>query len=620
MSAKNHHPVRRTPVTAILLSVLLLSVAACSSGGADWGDSPSSSVTVVGPEEESATATTQPTTVETSWSATTASGTFSADFSDKDLDASETVAPSASIKLAGDSATVEGSGVTVDRTLVTIISAGVFRLAGTLDDGQIVVDAGASSDVRLILDGVDITCSNSAPLYVRNADKVVITLATGTVNHLTDGDTYVLDGAASDEPDAALFSNDDLTINGTGSLTVEANYHDGIKSDDDLRIVGGSITVTAANDGVKGRDSVAIKDGTLTIAAGGDGIQASNDEDVERGYVVIEGGTVVITSGGDGVQAETGLVVDGGDVTINAGAGSTSGGAYDASTISTKGMKAGADLTITGGTFAIDSCDDALHSNGSLAIADGEFLMATGDDGIHAETTLQIDGGDITITTSYEGIEGASVTINAGNIHLTSEDDGINTIGGSDGSTADAEPGQPGQGGPGPGDGGSGDYPLYVNGGYLMIDAMGDGIDVNGPINMTGGVIIINGPVNNANGPIDYLGSFTITGGFLVAVGSSGMAQAPDQSSTQPSAGLAWRSPQAGGTMIHLATEDGEDILTFVPTKQFQSLVLSSAELEIGATYVAYTGGSSTGTAVDGLYSEGTYTPGTEAGSFTLES
>jgi len=141
------------------------------------------------------------------------------------------------------------------------------------------------------------TCSTSAPLYVRNADKVVITLAAGTENYLADGDSYLLEDDAT-EPDAALFSNDDLTINGTGSLTVEANFNDGIKSDDDLRVVSGSITVTAVNDGLKGRDAVMIKDGVITITAGGDGIQASNAEDAALGYMVIEGGTIVIDAAG----------------------------------------------------------------------------------------------------------------------------------------------------------------------------------------------------------------------------------------------------------------------------------------------------------------------------------
>lgn len=624
MTTKDSHPGPGRAVAAALLSLLVLT-AACSSDGADLGSSASTSAapitSITAPEGSSATTTAAAgvAAADASWSGTT-SGAYAAGYSDQDLDAAGAVTPTATITLAGASATVEGSGVTVAGSLVTITGAGTYLLGGTLDEGQVVVDAGASSDVRLILDGVDITCSTSAPLYVRNADKVVVTLADGSDNSLADGDSYVYPDDSAGEPDATLFSNDDLTINGTGSLTVEGNFHDGIRSDDDLKVVSGTITLTAVNDGLKGRDAVVVKDGVITITAGGDGIQASNTEDAALGYVVIEGGSFVIDAGGDGIQAETGLVVSGGDLTVTAGGGSAQGSVFDEDdSISTKGLKGVAELTITGGSFIIDSADDTLHSNGNLTVTNGEFLLATGDDGLHSDADLRIDGGEITITISYEGIEGASVTINAGDIHLASQDDGINTVGGGDGSTTEAR--QPGQGPGGPGGfEGSGDYPLYVNGGYVVIDAVGDGIDINGPIEMTGGTVIINGPINNANGPIDYTGSFTIGGGLLVAVGSSGMAQAPDASSTQPSAGLAWRSPVEGGTIIHIETQDGEDLLTFAPTKQFQSLVLSSAQLEVGATCVVYVGGTSNGTAVDGLYTGGAYTPGTEAGTFTVES
>jgi hypothetical protein len=145
-------------------------------------------------------------------------------------------------------------------------------------------------------------------------------------------------------------------------------------------------------------------------------------------------------------------------------------------------------------------------------------------------------------------------------------------------------------------------------------------MDINGPIDMTGGVVIVNGPTFHGNGPLDYYGAFEITGGFLVAVGSSGMAQAPSTSSTQYSVMHTFPSPQAAGTMIHIETKDGEEILTFVPTKAYQSVVLSSPKLKNGSTYKVYSGGSSTGTVTDGLYSGGTYTVGAQVTSFTISS
>jgi hypothetical protein len=278
-------------------------------------------------------------------------------------------------------------------------------------------------------------------------------------------------------------------------------------------------------------------------------------------------------------------------------------------TESAKGLKAGVDLTITDGVIQISSLDDALHADNSITIDGGEFLLASGDDGIHADASLTINGGDVNITQSYEGLESAAITINDGTIHLLASDDGINASSG----TGDAPAG-------GPGGFESADSSLYINGGYLFVDANGDGIDANGPIEMTAGTVIVHGPASDGNGPLDYLGAFDISGGYLVAAGSSGMAQAPSTTSTQYSIMYNFASAQAAGTMVHLETESGEEVLTFVPAKQYQSVLLSSPELENGSTYVLYSGGSSSGAIANGLYSGGTYAAGTQVASFTITS
>lgn len=232
---------------------------------------------------------------------------------------------------------------------------------------------------------------------------------------------------------------------------------------------------------------------------------------------------------------------------------------------------------------------------------------------MHADSALKINGGTINITKSYEGIESAVITINDGNIHVVSSDDGINAAGGNDGSSINGRPRQNMFTL-------SGDYYLCINGGYIAVDAMGDGIDINGTIEMNDGIVIVNGPTNNANGALDYLGFFNVTGGYIVAVGSAGMAQAPSTSSTQYSVLYTSPSPQAAGTMVHIETDNGEEILTFVPTKEFQSIVFSSPELTNGVNYIVYIGGSSSGTASDGLYSDGAYSAGTQVASFTISS
>ena len=541
------------------------------------------------------------------------------------VDSGETSPGTATIALLGTSVTFVGNGAIVDGTVITITSAGTYTISGVLHDGQIVVDTPDRETVRLVLDGVDITCSASAPLFVANAEKTVITLADGTDNYLTDDRSSLSGTAGSDDPTAAIFSRDDLTINGNGFLTVTANFNHGIACKDDLRINGGRITVTAKNDGIRGRDSITVREATITIQAGGDGMQSNNDEDPEKGYIILEGGTLTIIAKEDGIQAETSLAISGGAMTIATGGGSTSGSstrtsgnqgmgaiaAASSTSASAKGLKAGVAVTITGGTITIDASDDAIHSDGRILISGGTLLLASGDDGVHADSALEIAGGDIRITNSYEGLESAAITINGGNIHIVARDDGINAAGGSGTSQPAGRQGQNALAV-------SGSNTLHVTSGYLVIEAGGDGIDVNGPMYMTGGTVIVHGPTSNNNGALDYLGTFTMTGGYLVAAGSSGMAQAPGTTSTQYSVKITLPALQPAGTMIHIAGEDGTGILAFVPAKAYQSVVVSTPGLKMGETYTVYIGGTSTGTVTDGLYAGGTCTGGTAFTSFTV--
>lgn len=548
-------------------------------------------------------AATQADSVEAS---DTESGSTESDSAE--TDSAETIVSDTNILLTGDSIAVEGNGVSVEGTIATINAAGVYHISGTLDNGQIVVDTEAEEDVVLLLDGVDITYASSAPIYVSNANNTVITLVSGTENRITDGANYIFPDAETDEPNGAIFSHDDLFINGSGSLTVHGNYNHGIVGKDDLEISAGNITVNAINDGIKGRDSLVVLEGDITVNAGGDGMQSNNDEDAERGIVSIAGGTLNITAGEDGIQAETNLTVSGGDIVLHTGGGSS--GDFNAD-VSAKGLKAGVDITITGGNISIDSADDAIHANGSLTIDGGTIQLASGDDGVHADATVQINGGELNISQSYEGIESEVFVINDGTIHLVASDDGINIAGGVDGSAVNGRPGQNNFAA-------SGDQYLAINGGYIYVDASGDGLDANGSIEMSDGVVIVNGPTENNNGPLDYDGSFNVTGGFLVAVGSAGMAQAPSINSTQNSIMYNFAEMQPAGTTVHIEDENGTAVVTFTPLREYQSLVVSSPTLQNGTTYTVYTGGSSTGTAIDGLVSDDTYSGGTAVESFTI--
>jgi hypothetical protein len=536
----------------------------------------------------------------------TGSGEDHEDAADYVWDSSEVI----DIELNGNSITVSATDVaTVDGSTVTITSAGTYRISGSLTDGQIIVDTDDKDSIRLILNGVDVSCSTSSPIYIIDAKKVIIILEENTENYVKDEAIYVFEDTTEDEPNAAIFSKSDFTIFGDGLLNVDGNYNDGIASKDGLIIKSGTIIVNSVDDGIRGKDYLIVKGGKITVNAGGDGMKSDNANDATAGYISIENGETTITSSGDSIQATTEVTITGGKITLTSGGGSNTPIYSD---ISAKGIKANASVTINSGTITANSADDAIHSNDKITINGGSFVISTGDDGFHADSSLIINGGDITISKSYEGLESATITINNGRIHIKSSDDGLNVVGGNDASGFDPGPGMhPGQ------DAFtySSDYYLHIYGGYIYVDATGDGIDVNGVVEMTAGTLIINGPVANDNGALDF-GSFKITGGFLLAVGSSGMAQSPSSTSVQSSVLLNFRSSIKAGTLVTIQSSDGTVLFSFVPTKFFSSIAFSSPSLASGATYSVYSGGSMTGTAIDGLYTGGTYTPGTLLGSF----
>lgn len=536
------------------------------------------------------------------------------------------------IELKGNSAGIKGSGAAANGTKITITAAGVYALSGKLDNGQILVDVQDKGTVKLVLNGVEINSADNAPIYMKNAGKTIISLQEGTQNVVTDGKNYVLSDPATDEPSAAIFSKDNLTINGTGKLTVRANYKDGIASKDDLKITAGNIQIYSADDGVVGRDMVAVKEGNITIEATGDGIKSTNDTDPVKGFIALEGGTFTIKSGADGIQAETSVLVSGGNFTISSNGGSANGTVKmgdnrqnpmgqkgntataktdETESQSAKGIKASADITISGGTFSIDSSDDAIHSNNSVTIAGGDISIASGDDGIHADSSLTIKEGKINIKKSYEGIESVLVTVSGGETHIVSSDDGVNVAGGKDGSSVNGRPGQNSFSS-------SSNNKLAISGGYISVDATGDGLDSNGSIAMTGGTVVVNGPTASNNGALDYDGTFEMSGGFLITAGSAGMAQAPSEQSGQYSIAMGYSKVQQAGTLVHLKDGKGNTVVTFAPKKQYQSVVISSPELKKDMEYTLYSGGTSTGSSSEGLYTGGEYKDGTKVVSFTI--
>lgn len=618
------------------------------------------------------------------------------------------------VELKGNSATADGpGGVVIEEGKIEIRTSGTYVLEGSLDEGQIVIDAEDKGTVRLVLNGVSISSSTGSVIHVKQSEQTVVSIEQGTENILEDAEEYIFE-EGEDEPLAAIFSKGDLSINGTGKLIIQANYKDGITGRDDVIVTGGKIEIHAKDDGIVGRDLLAIRDAELTIDARGDGVKSSNAEDEQKGHVVLQSGSINIAAGSDGIQSERDVLVLGGEYVITAGGGSPEtvtaneelgggempeGGPVNGlnrsqigqyisgaitkdellesidesvlpddmtlgdvesmldrieqegmpqeeqgdfassqmppmeeqnaappvnrnnteensqsetssiegktdDAVSTKGIKAANLVQIEGGTFTVDANEDAVHSDGNVVIHGGAMTIQTGDDGIHADRDVLISDGIIKIDKSYEGIEGVNITVKDGDISVVAADDGININGGSSefgmngavrqDAAREEERTAASEGG----------SLLLIEGGYLYVSAEGDGLDSNSDIRMTGGTVVVYGPTNAGNGALDYDGTFTVEGGILIAAGSSGMAMGISDTSTQPAVMMNFTDTQAAGTAVNLSLGEEKVLASVAPEKDFQTILISTAELEREADYTLSFGGNVEGKLKDGLYAE----------------
>lgn len=420
----------------------------------------------------------------------------------------------------------------------TITSSGVYHLTGTLADGSIIINV-TDGKVKLILDNVTIKNSTGPAIACYAADDLVIELI--GENAIADSKTYASN--YDSDVDGAIYSKADLTFEGDGTLSLTANYQDGIVGKDDVKFNSGTYNIIAADDGVRGKDSVYIVDGNFNITAKFDAIKSTNETTTGKGFVLIEKGSFDIAAGAKGIKAINSILI------------------YD-------------------GTFAVTSTDDAIHANNYIGIVDGNFTINSGDDGIHADKELIIEGGSIDIKKSYEGLEAQAITINGGNISIVSNDDGLNAGGGADSSAM----GRPGAG--------AFDADtsciLTINGGNLYVNSSGDGIDSNGYLYFNGGTVVVDGPTNNGNGALDAGAGIVQTGGTVIAVGASGMAEVPGSSSNIYNASIYFTSTLAAGTKIEIKDSFGNIIISHTSAKTFNHMAVGTPEFKPGETYTIY--------------------------------
>lgn len=500
----------------------------------------------------------------------------------------------------------EATTVKDSEKAVKITAEGTYVVSG--EHESITVSAPDTAKVCIILKNATVSNTSGPAIYIESADKVFITAYKGTTNTLSDGTSYTGDFKDTNV-DGTIFSKTDLTLNGEGTLNITGNYKCGAVSKDDLIICGLNLTVKSTGCSLEGKDCVKIKDAAITVSAGGDGIRSTNTEKSNKGFVYIETGNIDITSGNDGIQAATVLKAANGNVKITAGGGAAdtkqnSGGrnmpGFGGKTQttddeeSTKGLKAGSLILIDEGSFEVSSKDDSFHSNGDIEINGGSFTAAAGDDGFHADNNLIINGGSITVSQSYEGLEGQKVTVTGGNIDITASDDGINAAGSSSSSSTGGRPGSS-----------DSNALITIGGGYIVVNASGDGIDSNGNIVISGGTLLVSGPADNGNGAFDYGGEATVSGGTVILCGSSGMAQGFSDKSEQASFMYTLDSSASAGSSVALTDENGNVLASFIPAKQYNNVVISTPTLKNGSSYKLAVGGTVSGADKNGYASSG---------------
>lgn len=650
----------------------------------------------------------------------------------------------AEITLEDGNTKVKGNtkAVSVKDNCITISAGGTYRLSGKLTKGQVLVTG--SEKVKLYLDGVEITSPSGPALVCTNEKRTILSLSKGSQNTLTDSaDNADTEINGCNVSACALFAQDKLTINGSGSLTVTGSSVDGIVCKDDLKLVNGTITVEAAQDGVKGKDCVAMFGADLNVTAGNDGIKSTESNDDTKGFLQLEQGSATVQAGGDCLQAETlvwiadgtyhltssgtavntetgeansskgihcggdvkiaggkltidaaedgvnctgslelqagevdvtsaedGIQADG-DLTVSGGAvtitttgtvaasaqddfqpnnfgggnppsgdmpsgnppelpdGETFGGgnfggngntppdnadnrqnaaASDASAIpaaamqttadpstdagasaaaatttaaedvTSKGIKCGGNLTMSGGSCTIDSTDHAVHAAG-MAVFSGTTLEITSDNkGISSHGDLEISGGDITIHSCTEGVESkAEMTISGGNVRiLDASDDGLNT-GGSDSSS----------------------HAVTISGGYIYVNASGDGVDSNSTWEMSGGTLLVCGPTSGGDGSLDANSNMTYTGGTLLALSSKGMMEYPESGCL-----IATNCNAAAGEQISIVDKNGTVLATLQSPKAVSDVIYGIGDSD-SADYTIVTGGTYDGTLNEDGYGEG---------------
>lgn len=477
------------------------------------------------------------------------------------------------VTLADQTATVTGQGASFSDQTLTITQAGTYVLTGSGKNIKLVVEAADTDQVHLVFQNLTLEGEGTL-LQINKAQEVVISLAEGSQNALTESQ------ASDDEKvKATIHSQVPLTLNGTGSLTLTALTKNALEVEDELKVLGGTYTVKAANHGFKAEGALDIEAATLTIEAGKDGLHAEHDETTERANVTLNPTQLSIAATEDGVDAGNELTIKGGTITVSQ---------------SEEGLEARV-IRQLGGDVTIKSSDDGVNASA------GSSSKTTDTSATSKTTEASATSNSADTSSSASQAISDSATASAPDSQATVDSaatgqtdqankDKNQTPPAPPAGQAPPQGGQPPQDGQGPGGmppGGQEEsdpsLQIILEGGTLTIDAEGDGIDSNGTVTISGGSLVVNGSVQGGNGPLDASGDITITGGTVWALGTSDVLQGFAQGSTQASI-TANIAGTAGQTLIILDA-NGKEVARQSASKDFQAVIMSSADLVDGQTY-----------------------------------
>ena len=457
------------------------------------------------------------------------------------------------ITLADGESSVLGVGATVKDNTVTIAYPGTYRVEGSLENGQLVVDLGDfNGTVYLILNGASISSAAGPALHVVEAELTVLYLVDGTENTLQDGAGYFVQERQERKTGAGIYSADDLVIAGDGALTVVGSAADGIRTKDAMAILGGSITVYAQDDGLQASDYLKISGGSITINASGDGISTTD------GFVEISDGALNIASAGDGIAAVTDVRISGGSVQITAHGGAENYAAAVTQEISAKGIKA-ENVDISGGEVVLNTADDGVHAAHDASITDCVLSITTGDDGVHAAYELNIKGASLGINESYEGIEAEKINMSNTQFRAVAQNNAV--------------------------DSGEGGFTGYDSKLFLTAPRA---VSSDGEFNMMSAYLYL-----DADGT-DSLFSFTeanIIGGTILVCAKTGRSDVLLEKGRIPgSLFIAFEEPIAAGTSIVISDATGAQAYMYTPNTDVGAFLLTTGALLEGQPYILTAG------------------------------